>query len=41
MFTLVVEFAVLSGEVEPADAKGVESPLAVAVVQLLWPALLG
>ena len=43
MFTLVVEFAVPSVQVEPADAKGGESSLAVAAaaVQLLWPVLLG
>ena len=43
IFTLVVEFAVPSAEVELADAKGVESALAdAAVVQLSWPdALLG
>ena len=42
VFTLVVEFAVPSAEVELADAKGVESALAdAAVAQLTWPALLG
>ena len=42
IFTLVVELAVPSADVEPADAKGVESASAdAAVVQLSWPALLG